>query len=252
MEVPYHVSPHHRAALLGQGLGSLEACLAYEGGETVKAAVEGRQTLRIDTEESGRYFMKRVRGRGFRDIANELRVLEHLHGAGVPVPEPVAFGLGNKSGVLITRALPADHTLEHVLVHENPDAARVERLLSRLAKLVRKLHEHGVNHRDLYVGHVMVDTSDGLYLLDLGRAETRTRVPLRRIVKDLAALHFSTPESRVGEEQRERFLRIYFGSEISSRSLERLGRAVDRKARRIRAHAERKIARGDANIHINE
>ena len=252
MEVPYHVSPPHREALLGEGLSSLEACLAYERGEMVKAAVVGRETLRFSPHGHGCYYMKRIQGRGFRDIINEARVLERLHPAGIPVPEPVAFALGNRSGVLITVALPARRTLEHVLLEEEPDADRADRLVSRLAQLVRGLHDQGVNHRDLYVGHVMVDDADNLFLLDLGRAETRMRVPLRRVVKDLAALHFSTPERSADTDLRSAFLRHYFGPETTGPALERLARAVDRKAQRMRSHASRKIARGAPNIHINE
>jgi heptose I phosphotransferase len=250
-EIPFYVALEHREALGSAGLDSLEACLAFEGGEMVKDVVEGRQTLRFFAEPRT-YYLKRVTGKGWRDVVNEARVLDRLHGAGLPVPEPAAYGTARRHGALVTVALPASRTLERLMLDEQPDADRVERVAERLADLVSRLHREGVNHRDLYVGHVLIDDDENLYLLDLGRAEARGRVPRRRVVKDLAAVHFSVPGSTAWKELREAFLRHYAGAADAGPSFDRLERAVIRKARRMRSHAERKIARGDPNIHINE
>jgi hypothetical protein len=50
---------------------------------------------------------------------------------------------------------------------------------------------------------------------------------------------------------RDDFLRAYCGEEVNERRLSRLASAVERKRRRLRAYAERKLARGDPNIHVN-
>lgn len=249
-EVSFFVVPRYRDLLGGCGLVNLEACLAFEGGEVVKSAVPGRETLRFTCGDET-FYMKRIQGRGWRDVFNEARLLGRLHEKGLPVPEPVAFGLRMRRGVLLTRALPEGRTLEEIVVHGNPDREELSRLAREAAALVRKLHDHGVNHRDLYLGHVLVGGDGNLYLVDLGRAEKRVRVPRRRVVKDLAALDFSTPGRVADDTLRREFLETYLGPAATPRRLRRLAAAVRRKSTMIRRHAERKVARGEGNVHIN-
>ena len=120
----------------------------------------------------------------------------------------------------------------------------------QLDNLLRQLHDSGVNHRDYYAGHVLVDRLDRLHLVDLGRAEIRRRVPRRRVIKDLAAFLFSVPERVVDVELREHFVRSYLGENPETRVTD-LVATVTRKSRWMRRHAERKLARGETNIHVN-
>ena len=230
-----------RQALAAAGLEGEDALLRADVGEVVKAAVEGHEVRRI-----GDLYVKRVTG-NHKEIDNELAVLLHLRQAGVPVPEPVAFAAQPPSAALVSRALPVVETLERRVLDGGGSAP----FAGPLAALVRQLHVAGVNHRDLYLGHVLVGADDSLWLVDLGRAEHRRRVPRHRVVKDLAALDFSTPARVVSEFARVRFIFRYLGTNASRRQVASLARAVRRKSMKIRRHAERKIARGDPNIHVN-
>jgi len=237
------------AALAGAGLEDPRVILHGDVGELVKAAVAGHEVRRITTPR-GSVFIKRIKGRDVAEIAHEWAMLCHLQEHRVPAPEPIALVEEPAAAALVTHGLPVVGTLEDAIVR-NSGAISVETAARALPDLVRALHQAGVNHRDLYIGHVMVDSDGGLRLVDLGRAERRKRIPRHRLVKDLAALDFSTPERAVGDALRWRFLRTYMGKAAPRKRLIALARAIRRKSARMRRHAERKIARGDANIHVN-
>ena len=112
-----------------------------------------------------------------------------------------------------------------------------------LAELIRLLHGAGLVHRDLYLAHVFMDAGvDGvaeLYLLDLQRV-LRPRWRIRRwVVKDLAALHFSTPADAASAADRLRWLKHYRACTKLSADDRRLVRAIIAKTRRIARHSHK-------------
>lgn len=235
--------------LAAAGLSDPEEILSGEVGEIVKAAVAGhevRKVVRGDTV----LFVKRIRDGDEREIVNEWSILGHLASQAVPAPKRVALVEGRRQAALVTEGVSVAATLEDALVRGTGPISR-DRAARVLPALVRRLHAAGVNHRDLYLGHILVDPSADLWLVDLGRAERRRRVPRHRVVKDLAALDFSTPQRVASDWSRLRFLMSYTERLLPRRKLRALARAVRRKSARMRRHAERKIARGDANIHVN-
>jgi hypothetical protein len=162
--------------------------------------------------------------------------------AGVPAVEAVAFGqemLGfweRRSFVLIREV--AGESLERwVPAHlppavEETDLALRRRQLDSLARLLARFHRSGFVHRDLYLAHIFLETG-GFRLIDLQRV-FRPRWRRRRwVVKDLAALAFSTPADRVGRWARLRFLCRYTKECEDFGSARRLARSVDTKARRM-------------------
>jgi heptose I phosphotransferase len=249
VDLPFRVRPDHREALAARGLRTLHDCMTFLGDEIVKHKIAGREVVSF-SHGPRTYFLKRVSGSGWEDVLHECRVLSHLRGVDVPVPEPVACGAGDQHAALVTPGLPAERSLEDLLLGPPLPRERLRELVTRSAALLRQLHDCGVNHRDYYVGHLLVDDQDRLHLVDLGRAEIRRRVPRRRVIKDLAAFLFSVPERVVDPELRDLFLRSYLGEEGGARVKE-LAAAVTRKSRWMRRHAERKLARGETNIHVN-
>ncbi len=247
----FKIDPAHAPELGDLGLDRLEACLDYDRGEVVKAEIPGRDVVRIDRDR-GSYYLKRVRGKGWKDVPHENAVLERLRLSGLPVPEPVAFGSRGNEAALVTVGLPTENTLEQLLLRGEVPPERLRNLLDSVAGLLRDLHGLGVNHRDFYAGHIHLGEADRVYLVDLGRAEVRGRVPRRRVIKDLAALNFSIPERVVGPKARLRFLLDYLGGSASRNQIRRIARQVDRKSQRMRRHSLHKLERGEANVHVNE
>jgi hypothetical protein len=99
-------------------------------------------------------------------------------------------------------------------------ALRLKRaLITRVAGIARTMHTHGMNHRDFYICHLLLDVSRDvlsvdpdtltLSLIDLHRAQLRNRTPRRWIIKDIGALYFSA--MRIGLTRRDlfRFMTVY-------------------------------------------
>ena len=116
------------------------------------------------------------------------------------------------------------------------------KLLRDAAGLTRTLHGAGLCHRDLYLCHLFVAPREDhrLILIDLQRVGRAFPFRARWIVKDLAALHYSAPPSVASRADRFRFLKAYLGTPRLDGEARALARKVERKARRIRRHEDRK------------
>ena len=88
--------------------------------------------------------------------------------------------------------------------------------MTRVAEMVRKMHEGGINHRDCYICHFLLqlpfdDLSNfKLSVIDLHRAQIRDKVPYRWRNKDLVALYYSVMDIGLKPRDYLRFLKIYF------------------------------------------
>lgn len=181
-----------------------------------------------------------------------------LADAGIAAVEAVAFGqrmtgvweqasfilLAEVRGESLERWVPA-----HVPRIDRDRAPQTRRQrLEALARFVARFHRAGFVHRDLYLCHVfMEEAGDGpvpggesgcesFRLIDLQRVFRPRWRRWRWVVKDLAALNYSTPLDRVGPAERLRFLCRYV------RECGRYGSARQ-LARRVGARTARMMAR---------
>lgn len=283
MSEKFWIDPQYAAMLAEQCLGDLDAVFAWQAGDRLdKPTLEGwRQRWRLrlpkpdgvtavlylkrfDRPRLGRQVERWLTGHWGRSTAGvECDNARQLAAAGINAAIAVAYGermvgpwerrsfvlLGEVPGEALERWVPAhmpplDDAAGHLLRR---------RLVDRLADFVAAFHRAGFVHRDLYLSHVFVrlgptgqpdDADAGLFaLIDLQRV-FRPRWRHRRwVVKDLAALDFSTPADRFSRWDRLRFLCRYvracdrFGS---ARELARLVTAkADRMRRRARGHNAR-------------
>ncbi len=248
--VPFFVKPEHQDALATRGLTSLEACRTFVPDAVVKALVPGRETLRFSAGGAG-YFLKRITGPAAHEIPHEAAIVGQLAQCGEPVAEVVAVGADDAFAAMITRALPVVSTLEARLCGGEPASPQVTAQFGRqLAERLRRLHAAGVQHRDCYLGHVLVAADDRLYWTDFGRARSMRRLGWLARIKDLAGLDFSTPARVASDRARLAFLRRYLGP-VSRWKWRAFARLVRAKARRMRGHVERQIASGKPNLHVN-
>lgn len=186
--------------------------------------IKNRRTVRF--EAGGRaYFLKVHRATGWAEILKnvshgrlptvtaepEWKAVERLDEVGVRTVTVAGRGLrgrnpARRESFIITEALEGMVEL-HDLTRDwrglegerRVDLKRA--LLKAVAECARKCHKNGVNHRDFYLAHFLVEDRDWqawrstepleLYLIDLHRAQSRARVPRRWLVKDLGALLFS-------------------------------------------------------------
>lgn len=220
------------------GRDAFECVAAIEG--DVYRNREGRRTLRFS--QNGReYFLKHHRGVGWKEIAKNLTqakkpvlgaaqeyaAIERLHEAGIDTLSVAAFGERGldpscRESFLITDSLTGTISLEDLfegLAQTRPDARMRRALLRGVASIARRMHDAGVNHRDFYLCHFLMnesavsagDPTAALHLIDLHRSQVRRRVPSRWRVKDLGGLYFSGARCGFSRRDLYRFVEEYAG-----------------------------------------
>lgn len=256
------LAPLLRAA----GLLELDLIFARDDMQVVKARLAERQTFRVRAGECS-FYVKRYLNpesdsllaglfaqRFSSPAAREWHVLQRLEQLGVPAPHAAAcmeevVGGDLRRAAIITVGLPAEISLQKVIQTQDLTPARRHGFAIELGRLLRRMHEGGVNHRDFYLVHIRVGVDDTLYVTDLNRADIRKRVTRRWRVKDVAALEHSAP-ANVTRTDKARLWRAYAGGHL--REHRDLIAAVLRKAARMSAHTRKRIAEGEANFHVVE
>jgi len=202
--------------------------------------IDDRRTIKVRIGAEG-YFAKIHQGVGWVEILknlmqgrlpvlgarNEWLALCALRNAGVRSMTPVLFcerGLNpaTRKSAILTESLESKVTLED---YEPSGPAFKRKLVTEVASMARKMHKAGINHRDFYLCHFLMnvphaeDQEDDLdehkepvlHLIDLHRAQIRQNVPRRWAVKDLGALLFSAFGKDLTTRDLLRFVNIYSG-----------------------------------------
>ena len=232
-------------------------------GDTYRV-VKNRRTLRF-VESGVPYFAKVHDAVGWGEILKELCNLKlppvgarneyaacrFLEARRIRAPRVAAFGRrglnpARARSFVVCDALDGYVSLEDLTdtwSTEPPEPALRRRLVHAVADLARRLHGSGVNHRDFYLCHIWANTdalSRGeveLAIIDLHRAQIRPRVPRRWILRDLAALMFSTAHLGLPRSDYLRFLKRY-----TRRPLRTVLRKDAALLRRVRRRAGRLVA----------
>ena len=223
-------------AELFAGEQTIDDFLAIDGVETRRFG--NRSTRRF--ERGGRGFYIKTHGpAGWWPIVEDLLKLRRPQvgarpewqairaaGAhGIPVPAIVAYGetggsWASRSSFLVTDEVAPAISLEELFETTRVDSATRRRLVRAVARLARRLHEAGLNHRDFYLCHFLLDqagsdsTEPRLTLIDLHRAQVRRHVPRRWQVKDLASLYFSAMDIGLSGRDLLLFLGCYTGKPL--------------------------------------
>lgn len=198
---------------------------------------KGRITERITLGDKS-YFIKKHLGIGWKEIfknifqgrvpvmsaKNEWYALKKLHSAGIKAPAVMAYGYSGKNpahlkSMILLEDLTPTLSLEDITktwLTFPPAFAFKRAIIMEVANITGKLHQNGINHRDLYICHFLLNTLHevgldipSLYLIDLHRAQIRKKIPKRWIIKDLAALYFSSKNIGLTERDLLRFIKIY-------------------------------------------
>lgn len=158
---------------------------------------------------------------------NEYKAINKLTELGVNTMEVVAFGERGvnpltRESFIITKDLNPAISLEDYCKDwkDNPPSYHVKKLLiEEVARMVKTMHEGGVNHRDCYICHFLLKVPfDGISLpklsiIDLHRAQIRRGVPQRWRNKDITALYYSTMKIGLKGADYLRFIKKYFNDQ---------------------------------------
>lgn len=197
---------------------------------------KGRLTQRVLIGDKY-YFIKQHTGVGWKEIfknliqlrlpilgaKNEWQAIQKLESLGVPVPKLAAYGQRGlnpaslQSFVLMEEVQPSIslETLCLTWTKTEPTFKFKQALLKEVARIARVLHQNGINHRDFYICHFLLDTANNsvenpkLYLIDLHRAHIHRLTPERWIIKDLSGLYFSSKDIGLTRRDWYRFMQAY-------------------------------------------
>lgn len=232
-------------------------------------SVKTRRTFRFEFNGKS-YFAKVHHGIGWFEILknglqfkvpvlgarNEYEAIRRLESLGVATMKAAAFGERGRNPARIESFIITEELTDTVSLEDfcrdwkaNPPPVALKRMLIEYtADVSRTLHRNGVNHRDYYICHFLMDVSRDwkagikASLIDLHRAQLRKKTPRRWAVKDVAGLYFSA--MNIGLTQRDlfRFMKIYAGVSLREtlRKDRAFWRAVERTAGRLYAKEQRK------------
>jgi heptosyltransferase-2 len=141
-----------------------------------------------------------------------------LSAAGINTPKTIAYGeqwgiFFEKKSFIITEKIPNAESLERKLPQYFNGAVTAENLKLRrnfivhLAAFIKKFHQTGHRHCDLYFSHIFYSDDGNFYLIDLARVFKPAVFAERFRVKDIAQIHYSATAGHFSKTDR---LRFYF------------------------------------------
>ncbi len=204
---------------------------------------DGRTTLRFLYDNES-YFIKLHRGIGWKKIIksflqfrkppplsaeNEWNAIKKLEKLNIKTMQLIGYGIrgrnpAKKESFLITKELINTESLETICKKWNknpPSYSFKKKLILKVAGIARTIHEAGLNHRDFYICHFLLDLKSDekypiLYLIDLHRVDFREKLPLRWRVKDIAGIYFSVMDINLTKRDIYRFIRAYIGLDLKT------------------------------------
>ncbi len=203
--------------------------------------VDGRKTLRFN-EQGKSYFIKIHTGVGWKEILknlvqlkkpvlgaeNEFLAIRRLTDLDIDTMTLVAYASkgwnpAKIQSYVVTEELTNTISLEDYCSNWPeipPRYVEKQILIRKVASIARKMHENGINHRDFYICHFLMNNKPvfsediHLFLIDLHRVQIREEVPQRWLIKDLAALYFSAMHIGLTRRDFYRFIKIYRGQSL--------------------------------------
>ena len=195
--------------------------------------VEQRRTLK--TKIGDKYYFAKIHyGVGWAEIfknllqgrmpvlsaRNEFDAIAALAQAHVPTMTAAAFVEDGWNPAMLHSAIVTEALEDKISLEDyEPETPLIKRrLLHEIALISQKMHQAGINHRDFYLCHFLMDIGSQhapkLHLIDLHRAQLRAAVPQRWQVKDLGGLLFSAFDKFLTRRDLLRFVQIYSGKPL--------------------------------------
>ncbi|BDH44004.1 lipopolysaccharide core heptose(I) kinase RfaP [Salmonella enterica subsp. enterica serovar Choleraesuis] len=207
-------------------------------------ALETRRTLRFEIDGRS-YFLKLHYGTTWKEVIKNLislrlpvlgadrewKAIHRLKELGVDTMKGIGFGQKGlnpvrRTSFIITEDLTPTISLEDYCADwltQPPNVKTKRMIIQRVAEMVRKMHQGGVNHRDCYICHFLLHLPfDGqeeqlkISVIDLHRSQIRDKVPQRWRDKDLIGLYFSSLNIGLTNRDIYRFLRTYSNDSLKN------------------------------------
>ncbi|MDP6097423.1 MAG: lipopolysaccharide core heptose(I) kinase RfaP [Gammaproteobacteria bacterium] len=223
-----------------RGADPYELLEAAEG--KVYRQVESRRTFQ--TYLNGKsYFVKLHFGVGWSEIfknifqlkipvisaKNEWEAINKLHELKISTMKAVAYGKKGLNPSTVKSFIVTEDLVDTISLEDfcrdwrtaRPEFGLKAKLISKIARVSRVLHQNGVCHRDFYICHFLlhkpslIDSQNPeLFIIDLHRAFIKNRLGKRWIEKDIAGIFFSAMDIGLTRRDLFRFIRIYSGKSL--------------------------------------
>jgi len=259
----FFIDPVYKNGLAQLGLDSLDAVFEFQSGKNLikndLAPHRGRLEFQIEFPQTS-LFLKRynhppVLAQVKNWIASKKRIscayaesqsITKLHELGINVPEMIACGqkggmFEHRSFIIIEKIKDAQ-SLEKKLpdCFDNPSTYENLKLrrefIKKLAIFIKKFHDTGYRHRDLYLCHIFQNRAGDFYLIDLARAFKPAIFVESYRIKDLAQLYYSSPAMYFSKTDRMRFLLTYLGHQKLTSADKAIVKKIKNKANRMSHH----------------
>ena len=263
----FSVDTNYKTALDQLGLNSIDSIFSFNTGKNLVKANLAKYRSRLQFEinqPTTTLFLKRYNKppvliqlknwlchrKKISLSASEVQPAKELTTAGINTPKTVCFGeqwgkVFEKRSFAVTEKIPNAESLERKLPDYFDGPTTMEKLslkkefIAQLAGFVRKFHDTGYRHRDLYFAHIFHSDSGEFYLIDLARSFKPKLLAERFRKKDIAQLYYSAPGKYFSKTDRLRFYLEYTDCNTLTRKDKIFISKIKRKAKRIQRHDEK-------------
>ncbi|MGB7581186.1 MAG: lipopolysaccharide kinase InaA family protein [Sedimentisphaerales bacterium] len=260
----FFIDPAYKTGFERLGLTSIEAMFAFGAGKNLTkknlASYRSRIEFKIESPATT-VFLKRydhppimtqfknwlsAKKRVSWAMA-EVEAAKKLATMGINTPKMIAWGqvwrgFFEKRSFVAIEEIREGQSLERSLPGFFNEPGTAENMALRrqfirqLALFIKKFHDTGCRHRDLYLCHIFRVPDGRFYLIDLARVFKPVLFSEIYRVKDIAQLHYSAPAGYFSKTDRLRFLLAYLGREKLNAGDKVFVRRIAGKARRMARH----------------
>ncbi len=260
----FFIDADYEQALAKLGLTSIDAVFSFNAGKNLsKNKLAGfRSRIQFETSYPAvTFFLKRYDNppllTQFKNWLSHRKMIscsfcdfepaEKLMKLGINTPKTIAYGqergiLFEKRSFIVTEKIPDAQSLEKKLplyFYDPPAKANLrlrKTFIAQLAAFVKKFHQTGCRHRDLYLAHIFHGDSGRFYLIDLARCFKPIMSSERFRIKDIAQLYYSAPAKYFSNTDRLRFYLNYSSRTKLTAADRSFIRSIINKANRMTKH----------------
>jgi hypothetical protein len=262
IEDSFIVDQDYRDAFTKLGLNSIDDVFSFSAGETIskKNLAAYRSRIKFETNSPKQVlYLKRydtppvllqlknwfaqraAKSCGRTDFETSLEI-DRL---GINTPKVIAFGeqkglLFEKRSFFIAENIPDADAIERKLplcfYELQINKSEKKKFIEDAAAFIKKFHETGFRHRDLYFSHIFYDGTGRFFLIDLSRVFRPLFLKQYYLVKDIAQLFYSAPAKSFSNTDRLRFYFAYTGRRSLTGKDKRFIMKVIKKVSRIARH----------------
>ena len=217
----FFIDPAYKTGFERLGLTSIEAVFAFGAGKNLTkenlASHRSRTEFKIESPATTVFLKRYDHPPIMAQLKNwlsakkrvscalaEVEAAQKLAAMGINTPRMIAWGevaggLFEKRSFAAIEEIREGQSLERSLPKFFNETATAENLILRrqfikqLALFIKKFHETGCRHRDLYLCHIFRVPDGRFYLIDLARVFKPVLFSEMYRIKDVAQLHYSAP-----------------------------------------------------------